>query len=143
LSEPSKSLPPEATTFKFAPVLLSFQLFSVIPDQSTPSFLHCDIQGSGGSGTHWNSVLGVDGGGNIDSAPLFVNAANPAGADGIWQTKDNGLSLKSTSPCIHAGTPTGAPALDVLGNARQGQPDMGAYQYIPPPKNSVVGWQYY
>lgn len=91
---------------------------------------HCDIQGCGGSGVLWNSALGFDGGENIMSNPQFENVDDPAGPDGTWRTQDDGLTLQPTSPCIHAGTAVGAPLLDILGNSRQGQPDMGAYQYI-------------
>jgi len=93
-----------------------------------PTFHHCDIKGSGGSGTKWDSTFGTDDGGNIDGDPQFVNAANPAGTDGIWRTSDDGLALKPTSPCIRTGTPADAPLLDILGNPRLGTPDMGAYE---------------
>jgi hypothetical protein len=96
----------------------------------------CDIQGSGGSGTSWwASAYVTDGGGNIDADLLFVDAANPAGPDGIWRTADDGLRLKNGSPCINAGTATGAPITDILGNPRFGLPDIGAYEYqaSPPP----------
>ena len=35
--------------------------------------------------------------------PLFVNAANPLGADGIWATADDGLQLQKCSPARNAG----------------------------------------
>ena len=107
-----------------------------------PTYSHCDIQGSGGSAS-WHGALGSDQGGNIDGNPLFANAALPIGPDGIWGTRDDGLQLQSTSPCIHTGNPVGAPLTDILGHPRQGQPDMGAYQFIPPPKAFAKGWGYY
>ncbi len=62
--------------------------------------------------------------------PLFVNTASPIGADNIWMTADDGLALQSTSPCVNTGTATGSPTTDILGNARSGLPDMGAYEYF-------------
>jgi hypothetical protein len=49
--------------------------------------------------------------------PLFVNLA---GGD---------LCLQACSPAINAGTSSGAPANDILGNARVGATDMGAYEF--------------
>lgn len=74
--------------------------------------------------------------GNIPgSSSPFSNAANPAGADGIWATKDDGLALKAGSPCIDAGTPdtTGLTLgnTDIAGNLRivNAAIDMGAYEF--------------
>src|SRR5262249_21302519 len=39
------------------------------------------------------------------------------------------LRLSYSSSAIHAGTTTGAPAADLLGNPRGSNPDAGAYQY--------------
>jgi hypothetical protein len=95
----------------------------------TITFKRCDIKGSGGSGTAWKKALGSDGGGNIDADPHFRNPAQPAGADGIWQSSDDGWALLSGSPCINAGLATAAPAVDILGAARDSAPDIGAYEY--------------
>lgn|GEM_PF-3437313 len=72
-------------------------------------------------------------GNNIDGAtdPLFTDAANAIGADGIWGTADDGLQLQPCSPLIGTGNnalvnvPT-----DILGNARiqNGKVDIGAYE---------------
>ena len=59
-------------------------------DSSTPLISYCDIAGCFSSGS-WDSSLGLDGGGNIDVDPLFVDAA---GGD---------LHLQETSACIDAG----------------------------------------
>ncbi|MCL5269682.1 MAG: right-handed parallel beta-helix repeat-containing protein [bacterium] len=93
------------------------------------NYYHCDIKGSGGSGAQWNPALGIDSGGNIMADPLFVDVANPAGADGIWMTDDDGLALQAVSPCIDAGLVDDAPTTDILGNPRVGAPDIGAYEY--------------
>jgi hypothetical protein len=55
--------------------------------------------------------------GNISQDPLFVDAA---GGD---------YHLQAGSPCIHAGTPSGAPATDLEGTPRDAAPDMGAYEW--------------
>ena len=67
------------------------------------------------------SLFGVD--------PLFVNAADPDGADNMWITGDDGLRLQSGSPAINTGTAAGAPATDILGVARLGNTDIGAYEF--------------
>jgi len=85
----------------------------------------------------------IDGGGNIDADPLFVDADGP---DDILGTEDDDLRLRSTSPCVDAGD-NNAPGLsgiftdlggnnrffDVVGVADTGSGlppivDMGAYE---------------
>ena len=75
----------------------------------------------------------------IDQNPLFVNAANSVGADNVWMTADDGLALICNSPAVNAGTGSAniqgvtynAPAVDITGNARVEQTDMGAYEFKP------------
>ena len=95
----------------------------------TPTFSHCDIKGSGGSGPLWNPALGVDGGGNIMANPRFVAPFAPAGPDGLWRTNDDRLRLQSDSPCIGAADPAVAPETDILGLPRGSTPDIGAYEF--------------
>ena len=109
----------------------------IFNDTSTPTISYCDISGSGGSSS-WDTGLGTDGGGNIDSDPLFVDAD---GADNTPGTADDDLQLQSTSPCIDAANGDVAPTTDILGNDRYDHPmddigtgaptyvDMGAYEY--------------
>ncbi len=60
---------------------------------------------------------GFSGTGNIDADPLFANPAN------------SNYRLTDYSPCIGAGTATGAPSTDIEGNVRPSlKPDMGAYE---------------
>jgi len=94
-------------------------------------FSHCDIKGCGGSGTSWNPALGVDGGGNIMADPRFVAPATPVGPDGLPRTSDDGLRLRSDSPCIGAADPAVAPKTDILGLPRKTFPDIGAYEFLP------------
>ena len=84
---------------------------------SIPIISYSDIQGSGGSSS-WDLSLGTDGGGNIDSDPLFVD---PDGADNIAGTADDDLRLRLPSPAIDAGDNTAVPTTvttDLDGNPR-------------------------
>lgn len=67
---------------------------------SMPQISNSDIQGCGDSGS-WDSACGVDGGGNIEADPLFVNPAN------------DDLRLHDNSPAIDAGDSAALP-LDTL-----------------------------
>ena len=69
--------------------------------------------------TGFSETNGINGGN-----PLFVNAANPIGPDGIAFTADDGLRLAAGSPAIGAG-PAGA--------------DLGAYDYVAaPPSGGTI-----
>ncbi|QQS29974.1 MAG: hypothetical protein IPM47_03205 [Sphingobacteriales bacterium] len=76
--------------------------------------------------------------------PFFIDPANPAGADGIHRTADDGLRLSSCSPAINAGTSTGAPSTDIIGTSRPQfiEIDMGAYEsttnYSAPPTAGIT-----
>ena len=84
----------------------------------------------------------IDGGGNIDSDPNFVDDTDPDGNDDDWMTSDDGLALDGTGNCIDAANGNVDPTTDILGNSRYddsstpntgvGDPnyvDMGAYEY--------------
>ena len=83
-----------------------------------------------------SNELGAGSAGNIfNQDPKFVDAANIAGADGKHRSKDDGLALQSLSPCLNKGiSGAGIPAGDILGNARIGVTDIGAYEAIPDPQ---------
>ncbi len=88
----------------------------VFSSGSEPTFKSCDIAGSGGSSAGWDTLLGVDGGGNIDLDPQFA---------------DVDLRLAAGSPCLDAGdNSVVTAATDLDGNARiaNGTVDMGAYE---------------
>ena len=74
--------------------------------------------------------------------PLFVNAADPDGADNVLGTSDDGLQLLPCSPVINAGTNADAASTDIIGNLRSfgGTVDMGAYEFQSPP---VTGTRLY
>ncbi|MBN1317438.1 MAG: hypothetical protein JXA42_18295, partial [Anaerolineales bacterium] len=96
---------------------------SLIGDQiytgyGAPDIYYSLIQGSGGSGSGWEDSLGVDGGGNIDANPLFVDAN---GADNVYGTDDDDLRMYSGSPAIDAGDNFALPGgilTDLNGSAR-------------------------
>ncbi len=90
---------------------------------STPMISHSLIGGCGGSGGGWDSGMGIDGGYNIDTDPLFADAAN----------KDIHLTIASSA--VNAGD-NNAPFVrltDLDGNPRiqDGDIDMGAYEFDP------------
>jgi hypothetical protein len=92
----------------------------LINGASTPTFSHCDVEGSGGSGA-WNPSFGTDLGNNLDTDPMFVNA-------GLGD-----LHLQQISLAIDAGD-NGAPYiasedLDGLSRVINGTVDMGPYEY--------------
>ena len=58
---------------------------------STTTIRFSDILGSGGSGGGWDASMGIDGGGNIDADPLFVNPGT------------GNYRLAAGSPAIDAG----------------------------------------
>ncbi len=86
----------------------------------------------GGSG---ESYFGT---GCIDADPLFLNPDFPAGTDGIFATKDDGLQLIETSLSVDTGLTSAVPSQitqDLIGNQRiyEGKVDMGCYEFIPEP----------
>jgi len=112
------------------------------------------IEGSGGSGPGWDTNLGVDGDGNLDEDPLFVQSPE-AGDDAAWGTDDDDygdLRLKTGSPAIDQGDDDapGGVTTDLPGNPRfydqpsvsngpDGFIDFGAYE--APPTRLYVDYQ--
>jgi len=100
---------------------------------SVVTFTTCDIDGAL-NGAKCGGSSSTDGGGNLAVNPRFVNPLNPAGADGLFITLDDGLQLDghfaALSPCIDKATNTGAPAFDILSLARPQMlgVDIGAYE---------------
>ena len=71
----------------------------------------------------------------LEADPKFQNAEDPAGADGIWQTQDDGLRLQAGSPAIDLGLsmylPVDAYDLDQDGNLTELIPvDLAGYDRI-------------
>ena len=101
-------------------------------DMSAPAISYCDIAGCGGSGAGWITFpfLGIDGGGNIDADPLFIDAD---GADNTPGTEDDNLRLQADSACINAGdnSVVDPNSTDLDGNPRivSYTVDMGAYEF--------------
>jgi len=75
------------------------------------------------------------------SDPRFLAPATPAGPDGLWRTRDDGLRLQSDSPCIGAADLAVAPEKDILGLPRGSASDIGAYEfYVMPPARADPAW---
>ncbi len=68
---------------------------------------YCDIQG------------GYAGTSNINADPLFFNAGS------------GDFRLQPSSPCLGAGTASGAPVTDITGLTRPNPPSIGAYDALP------------
>jgi hypothetical protein len=115
-------------------------------DLSTPVIAYSDIAGSLIGGITWDISLGTDGGGNIDTDPLFILLPDDGG-DGWGDANDDfgDLQLRGGSPCIDAADGDTAPNTDSLGNSRiddllmsntgVGNPDyvdIGAYESQDP-----------
>jgi predicted outer membrane repeat protein len=87
---------------------------------STPTFSHCDVEGSGGSGS-WDVSLGTDLGNNLDVDPMFVNGA--AGDLHLQQSSQAIDSGDNNAPYIASEDLDGRPRVinDIV--------DMGPYEY--------------
>lgn len=112
-------------------------------DEADPNFSYCDIEG-GINGTKCAGYDSIDGGGNINADPNFVDDTDPDGDDDKWMTADDGLVIDDTR-AIDAANGNVDPTTDILGNSRYddsswsnigiGSPayvDMGAYEYQGP-----------
>ena len=91
-----------------------------------------EVSDSGFTVTHSCVKGGHAGDGNISTDPNFLDINNPAGNDGRYGDKDDGLQLNTSSPCIDTGTMIEAPSTDILTVLRPARDgiDMGAYEYI-------------
>jgi hypothetical protein len=123
-------------------------------DYNTARFIALGSQNSGLNSVvlYNNTIHGVMNGDNLgtsglsytsannignSSSPGFLNAANPLGADGIPFTADDGFSLTAGSSAINAGSNVGV-TIDICGNPRTGNPDLGAYEYGSTGTNPVI-----
>jgi hypothetical protein len=76
--------------------------------------------------------VAYSGSNNSTADPLFVDASNPAGADGIHRTADDGLRLTYSSPAANTGNNGSISGIttDILGSDRtqNGTVNRGAYE---------------
>ena len=72
----------------------------------------------------------IVGSNNLNNDPLFNDAD---GADNLYGTEDDDLSLQLSSPAVDSASSSVAnySMTDILGLSRSGNPDRGAYEYIP------------
>ncbi len=117
-----------------------YNYYKYYEDRSEPNFSYCDIKGIFNTEPEYGGYDSVDGGGNINSDPCFLDANDPAGPDDVFGTFDDGLRLQTNSPCIDAGDPNTDPndvgTVDLSGNDRivdgdhndTNVIDMGAYE---------------
>ena len=77
-----------------------------------------------------NYDLGIEATGNLFAQdPMFVNIVDIDGYDNTLLTEDDGLRLVVGSPALNAGvTNINIPLTDIMGNTRDAQPDLGAYE---------------
>ncbi len=98
-----------------------------------PVFKYCDIMNSNGSGVSWPTSIGVDGGGNIDVDPNFVN------------TSINDYRLENYSSCLEVGDPNTVYCeydLDGTSRFRGNRTDMGTYEFSGVFNVNDVKWFY-
>ncbi|MEM6794595.1 MAG: SdrD B-like domain-containing protein [Acidobacteriota bacterium] len=88
-------------------------------------FESSDVEASGGSGS-WNAAFGIDGGGNLDLDPLFVNDVSSP----LSLAEGADYRLWASSPVLDLGSTTPDETTDAAGNARVEGPaaDLGALE---------------
>ena len=99
---------------------------SVFNTGSTPTYRHCLVDNSGGSGS-WNATLGTDGGNNIDADPRFGDEIDPAFAP----LAAGDLRLGLASPAFNVGSNlANAEPTDLAGYPRIANTiiDLGAHE---------------
>jgi predicted outer membrane repeat protein len=73
--------------------------------------------GVNGSGVDGDS--NDNGGGNLDQDPQFIDPSTPAGADGVFATRDDGVNVQDDSPALDAGDNNAvSPTDDITGANR-------------------------
>lgn len=84
--------------------------------------------------TQQNSTYSTGTGMINNQNPIFVNAADPDGADNIHRTADDGLQIQASSPCINIGNNASVVvATDITGAdlIQDTAVDLGAYERMP------------
>ena len=99
---------------------------------STRLFENNDLDPTGGPNGARPSALYVKGATTLEVSADAVNALPGAkgniSADPQFASSTD-FHISSSSPCVSAGTATGAPAFDFAGKGRSSPPDIGAFQH--------------
>ncbi len=72
------------------------------PPALSHTIIEGGVNGAGDDGENEDDT-NTDGGGNLDQDPLLTGPSDPAGADGMFATVDDGLALFPDSPALDAG----------------------------------------
>jgi YD repeat-containing protein len=107
-------------------------------DVSDPNLRYCDIKGCKAGG-EWDPDTGVDGGGNLDGWPRFINDSDPCGPDSVFGTFDDGTRLQILSICIDAADGNEAPQTDIAGHARVDIPYVSEHNGVGEPNYVDIG----
>jgi predicted outer membrane repeat protein len=97
----------------------SFDGDEMVNTGATSTLSHTIIEG----GVNGAGVAGdgsnIDGGGNLDQDPQFIDPSTPAGADGVFATRDDGVNVQDDSPALDAGDNNAVtPTVDITGADR-------------------------
>ncbi len=105
----------------------------------TTYYQNCNIQNSGGSSNWQFGQYDINNGGNIDQDPLFVNLPdynNAPTVDGDFHLQENspvidlGITGSFSYTCGYGTIYSDVPTTDLDGFTREGNPDLGAYEFV-------------
>ena len=101
---------------------------NAVPVTATNSMMQLAAIGSYTSGT--KNQINTSTSNLFAVYPSFMDTTDLNGTDNAWMTYDDGLRLGTGSSAIAAGTATGAPSTDLIGEDRPSPPAIGAYEGI-------------
>jgi len=106
---------------------------------ATVQYSHFDDGTVGQIGTGNPGGVSMSTGTVTTESPAFSDNVNFEGADMMFFTPDDGLVLTSSANAIDSGTQNSPfTDFDILGEARDATPDLGAYQFTLPPQTPSI-----